>query len=69
MTKQWGGRRPGAGRPFRKRLRLSDEDGRALGLLTRHLRDSRSQPDLREEDVVGELVREALQKIEPPPAE
>lgn len=65
MTKQWGGRRPGAGRPFRLRIRLSEQDGRDLGTLMKRLRDIRNKPDLSEEDVVGELVREALQKIPP----
>jgi hypothetical protein len=65
MTKQWGGRRPGAGRPFRLRLRLSEQDGRDLATLTKRLREIRDQPDQREEDIIGELVREALQKIPP----
>lgn len=69
MTRKWGGRRPGAGHPFRRRLKLSDEGGRNLAQLTRAWRAERNKPALREEDVVEELVRDALQRMAPvPPA-
>lgn len=64
MTKQWGGRRPGAGLP-RKHLHLDrvDKDApRDLAQLTRRWRTERSMPELTEEVVVMELVREALKK-------
>lgn len=63
MTKQWGGR-PGAGPP-RKHLhldRVDKEAPRDLAQLTRQWRIERSNPDLMEEAVVMELVRQALKK-------
>ena len=64
MTKQWGGRRPGSGPP-RKRLNLDKVDkdaARDLSTLTKRRRTARSNPDLTEEEVVMELVRQALQQ-------
>lgn len=65
MTKQWGGRRPGSGPP-RKRLNLEKVDkdaARDLSTLTKRRRVARSNPELTEEEVVMELVREALGDI------
>lgn len=62
MTKQWGGSRRDAGPP-RKHLHLDrvDKDApRDLAQLTRRWRRDRHAPDLTEEAVVIELVREAL---------
>jgi hypothetical protein len=67
MSKSWGGKRTGAGRPFRQRLRLSEPGGRELADLTKRLRKARNSPDLREEEIVEELIHEALQKLAPPP--
>ncbi len=63
MTKQWGGRRPGSGPP-RKRLNFDKDAACGLGQLTRQWRLSRNSPDLTEEAVVMELVRQALKKDE-----
>ena len=65
MTKQWGGRRPGSGPP-RKRLNLEKDAARDLATLTRRWRTERSNPELTEEAVVIELVRQALKKDAPP---
>ncbi len=62
MTKQWGGKRPGSGPP-RKRLNLDKVDkdaSRDLTQLTKQWRTERSNPELTEEAVVMELVRQAL---------
>lgn len=67
MTKPWGGRRAGAGRPFRQRLKLSITGGRNLRLLVERWREARNNPTLREEDVVEELIQSALQQDVPPP--
>jgi hypothetical protein len=64
MTKQWGGKRPGSGPP-RKRLNLDKVDKDAahdLAALTKQWRTERSNPELTEEAVVMELVRQALQR-------
>ncbi len=64
MTKPWGGWRPGAGPP-RKHLHLDrvDKDAaRDLAHLTRRWRAERSDPELTEEAIVMELVRQALQQ-------
>ncbi len=64
MQKQWGGRRPGSGPP-RKRLNLDHADTdatRDFASLMKRLRAVRNDPDLLEEAVVMELVREELKK-------
>lgn len=63
MTKRWGGPRSGAGRPFRQRLKLSEEGGRNLALLKQRWQQPRKNPALREEEeIVEELIREALER-------
>lgn len=61
MTKQWGGRRKGAGAP-RRRLNLDKDAARALSALTKQWRQERNKPELTEEEVVMELVRQALNR-------
>lgn len=62
MNKQWGGRRAGAGRPFRQRLRLSEQGGRNLAQLTKRWREARKNSELSEEAIVEELIQTALQQ-------
>ncbi len=64
MTKQWGGRRPGSGAP-RRRLLLDKDTGHSLAVLTKQWRTARNNPALTEEDVVAELIREALKQTQP----
>lgn len=62
--KQWGGSRPGSGPP-RKRLNLDKVDkdaARDLATLTKQWRTTRNNSDLSEEEVVMELVRQALKQ-------
>jgi hypothetical protein len=61
MTKQWGGRRPGSGPP-RKRLNLDKDAARDLATLTKQWRTARNNSELTEEEVVMELVRQALKQ-------
>lgn len=59
--KQWGGSRPGSGPP-RKRLNLDKDAARDLATLTKQWRTIRDNPELTEEEVVMELVRQALKQ-------
>lgn len=59
MSKQWGGRREGSGPP-RKRLNLDKGTARSLATLTKQWRRTRNNPELTEEEVVMELVRQAV---------
>ena len=59
MSRQWGGKRPGSGPP-RKRLNLDKDAARSLAALTKRWRTEQNNPDLTEELVVMELVRQAL---------
>jgi hypothetical protein len=61
MNKQWGGRRPGSGPP-RKRLNLDKVAARDLATLTKRWRTERNNLELTEEEVVMELVRQALKQ-------
>jgi hypothetical protein len=61
MSRQWGGKRPGSGPP-RKRLNLDKDAAHSLAVLTKQWRTERNNLALTEEEVVVELVRQALKQ-------
>lgn len=60
----WGGRRSGAGFPYRKRLVLDEETARTLRTLLLHRRDLLNKPDMTEEDVVKSLIDAAWYELD-----
>jgi hypothetical protein len=63
-SRNWGGKRSGAGRPYRQRLFLDEETARTLRILLLHKRDLLSKPGLTEEQVVQELVDQAWHELD-----
>ena len=61
-SKNWGGKRRGAGR-LRQRLTLNKDAAKTLYLLVKLERSARSKPELTEECIVEEMIEARWQEI------